>query len=185
MNILSKKGIELAISTFVVMIIGIIIVVAGIVVMRNLAKGSEDIVKTIDQITKNKIERMLSEGAQLAVPSTSSSIKGGEKYVFFFGLQNKLGTEKNFEIKIISPERGYDLRTGQSISIPEELSFNILLPKSDFKLKPNEAETELSVMIKVPKGMPKAGYPFRLEVYYKENNQDKFYDAQVLTINVN
>jgi hypothetical protein len=84
-----KAAIGLAINTIVIVIISIVILGAGVALMRNMIGGAEDIKDQLDRQTEAELERLLiDQGKKVALPLHTATIEAGENHVFGLGILN-------------------------------------------------------------------------------------------------
>ncbi len=102
MKKLNNKAIEIAVSTFVTLILVLLIFSYSVYLLWNLYYGGEEIYQGIDAKTQSAIERMLfSENSIVAIPISRQEGKIGDKLVFGLGIRNILDEPKtNFQIKV-------------------------------------------------------------------------------------
>ena len=86
-----KRGaIELSASFLVTILIAIVMLGLGILFLRQLFSGAEDIRQDIDVQTESQIEALLNQGQQVAVPFNSQTVLRGKDHLFGVGIVNIL-----------------------------------------------------------------------------------------------
>jgi len=95
---MQKRGMELAVSTIVIIILSILIFIGGIALTWKLFAGAEELKTGIEQKTKQQIEAMLRQGTDLvAIPINSQRVDIGKDAVFGLGIRN-IKQEPDFTI---------------------------------------------------------------------------------------
>ena len=164
-----KKGIQLSINFLVTIIIGIVLLVLGILILRQFIGGAEEIKEDLDARTEAQLSNLLSAGQQVAVPFNSQTIRRGDGYLFGLGILNILdptppATTISFEIKASFSIA--DAALPPDVEHPDEwLRYN----RESFDLRKSEQHSE-PVLIQVPKNAQSGTYIFNVEVKNLETN---------------
>jgi hypothetical protein len=100
-----RKGFEMAISTVVVMILGILIIGGGVIMLRQLTKSGEG---AVDDLSKSQIAALnglLTQGQLVAVFPSNGVITAGDTKVFGAAVVNKLTSPTDFTVRhrVIDP----------------------------------------------------------------------------------
>jgi hypothetical protein len=98
---MNKKGIELAISFVVIIIISLVVFAGSMVIVRNIFSGAEELKATLDQQTDSQIQEMLSAGEIVAVPLAHKAIAIGDKAVFWAAVSNAFQTATNDKFYVL------------------------------------------------------------------------------------
>ena len=96
-----KKGIQLSMNFLVTIIIAIVILVLGILVLRQFIGGAEELKTDLDERTEAQLSNLLSAGQQVAVTFNTQTIKRGKSHLFGLGILN-IGDDppNSFEISL-------------------------------------------------------------------------------------
>jgi|GEM_PF-3115035 len=94
-----RKGMEIAVSTVVVLIIGIIVFGSGIFLMGKINKGIGDIEKNMDSNTENQLRAQLASGGVVAVPESGKVIRRGQTANYWIAIRNTLNKDQEFTVK--------------------------------------------------------------------------------------
>lgn len=101
----SRAGVELAINTIVVLILGIVVLIAGGVIIKNLLSEAPGIVKKLSAKQIGDLEGQLTDGQLVAVSPQAQTSYGGKWVGFGLGVRNTLSTDETFGVDIYySPE---------------------------------------------------------------------------------
>jgi len=125
---MNKKGIELAISFVVIIIISLVVFAGSMVIVRNIFSGAEELKATLDQQTDSQIQEMLSAGEIVAVPLAHKAIAIGDKAVFWAAVSNALQTATNDKFYVLV---GFDKAYNPDGSAPESGS-NLLSASQNY-----------------------------------------------------
>lgn len=179
-----KAAIGLAINTIVVVVIAMVILASGIVLMRNMIGGAEDIKTQLDQQTETELERLLiDEGKKVALPLHTTILFAGESHVFGLGILNIGETDKFFITVTISKilDRNEDDVTSERSDYAESW---LLYDSEETTIAENE-HLSLPILVDVPNDAKKGTYIYNVEVFdmnfespdpvLKYDNTKKFY----------
>ena len=100
MRLKNKRGIELAVNFFVIMIISLVILGMGIYLVSLFFKTTEELKTNLDEQTSKEIQKILFEGKRVAIPLSNTELKRGKGHTFGLGILNILGETKNFKVHI-------------------------------------------------------------------------------------
>jgi hypothetical protein len=75
---MARKGFEIAVSTLVILVLGIIIVSGGILLLRNISSGSNELVDQITTSQRAGLRDLLNQGQLVAVYPGNLKIAGGK-----------------------------------------------------------------------------------------------------------
>ncbi len=115
---MQRRGMELAVNTLVVIILGIIIVGGGLALINNIYHKAVKLPDQVSQQTQEQLFSMLINGDQrIAVLNNVKKAKRGKTATFPIAIQNDLeGTEATFRVKsmeqIAGPQCTNDCPTG-------------------------------------------------------------------------
>ena len=161
----SKKGVEIAASTMVILIISVLIFGYSIYFLFEMWRGIEPIGNQIDAQTQTQINSLLKDSRQkIAIPLTKKTVYSGETAVFWIGIKNVGDADSSFDItttfseafssdgkKSISTESGNN--PGSWTGNFKELNLDI----------PPKQQGETFIIIK-PDTQQKGVYVFKVEV---------------------
>jgi hypothetical protein len=109
---LGRRGMEMAVGTLVTMIVGIVIIIAGIVIVNMVRDASIDEVGRVTSEQQARIRALLSEGKLVAVYPASARLRSGDAYTFALGVQNVVGADQ-FSVAVTSPNVATLKKTGE------------------------------------------------------------------------
>jgi hypothetical protein len=159
------KGFELAISTLVVMILGVLIIGGGLLIVAKLTKSSTDAAGTLTANQRNHLKELMSTGQLVAVYPLSQTIPAGTSGTVGVGVENRLGTDATFEV-FVKDAQGNDA------------SWARVLPTLDVA---NNKQAEAVIVLSPPKTLAQGTYTFLVNVTVA----DATYDAvRVFTVRV-
>lgn len=164
---MTKGSIQLSIGMLVTIIIGIVMLVLGIVFLRQIIGGAEELREDLDEQTEAQLIALLDQGQQVALPFNTQTIKRGGSYIFGVAVVNILNNDKPSTFRVaITP--GVAVDKAKKEFSPAELQ-NVdrqswvrhdALP---FQLSKNDRQ-RLSIRIAVPSNAPQGMYTFNVEV---------------------
>lgn len=96
----SRAGVELAINTVVVLILGIIIVGGGIAMVWNLVEGGTDLVADVTDAQTRDIEERFADGQLVATAPQSMEIRAGDRGSAAVGVRSILSAQETFTLNI-------------------------------------------------------------------------------------
>jgi hypothetical protein len=141
----NKRGIELTVNFFVIMIISLVILGMGIYLVSLFFTTTEEVKTNLDIQTERHIQRILIGGERVAIPINEKEIRRGKGDIFGLGILNILGETKNFTINI---EDGPFITTTNEISNP---SVNIIHLPSQTKEILNNEQKIFGIPVRVPR----------------------------------
>ena len=169
-----KAAIGLAINTIVIVIISIVILGAGVALMRNMIGGAEDIKAQLDRQTEAELERLLiDQGKKVALPLHTATVEAGESHVFGLGILNidvdSYGTQFTMEVLYSSyiDDEGND---GALDADDEPLSW-LLYDSGPVTVNENEHYSE-AIQVNLPEDAPKGTHIFNVKVHYDKEKLD-------------
>ena len=95
----SRKGFEISISTLVVLILGIVIVTAGILLLKSIVSESDSFVSSPSKDAQNAINSILDDGQAVAVYPAHLELSPGKSGIAELGIENALVTQERFDIQ--------------------------------------------------------------------------------------
>lgn len=170
MSFKSKKGaINLAVSTIVIVVICLVVLGAGISLMRNMITGAEEIKDQLDMQTEEELERLLvDQGKKVALPLHTVTLEAGENHVFGIGILNidseTYGEEFTMAIELSKVLDDSDDEITSSIDATEALSW-ILYDSSTLIVEENQHRKE-SILVDLPEDATKGTYIFNVDIDY-------------------
>jgi len=138
---MNKKGMELAISFFVTLIIALVVFSGSIYIVKQFFTTATETRENIDRQTEAEIQSLLREGTPVAIPLSKKRIVKGKSDTFWVGIENILEQDNEFYVRACF-SNAFD--TNGQIMIEPEAGFienNWILysegphaiPKNDFK----------------------------------------------------
>lgn len=179
----NKKGFELSATMLVVIILGIVILIAGLNIFFSAYDKTIELKESVDTQTQRQLESLLDDGGLVVVPVTSKVGERGDVVDFNLGVNNERGQDEKFTIQV-----EYLDGTGNDVFKVncEWGQCGPLWNKNEFTLKNNE-QKYVPIRIIIPKKTSKGQYVFYLDVMYKEEasgSYEKYGARQLLTVNI-
>ena len=165
-----KAAIQLSMNFLVTIIIALVMLAAGIVLLRNFVLVTEGAQANVDERTEQRLAVLLDQGEQVAIPFSRQTLKRGDQHVFSVGVLNilappdELGTEFRIKISVSSA------RDSQDRDISIDLSDWVTYSDLPFSLQKNERQ-KVNVLVSVPTGAKSGTYIFNVGVYTTHNNK--------------
>ena len=97
----SRRGVELAINTVVVLILGVIIVGGGVAMVSVILHEGETIAKEVSQAQMRQLDTLYGQGYLVAVTPKRVDVRAGDTAVFALGAQNILKTPEVFAVNVV------------------------------------------------------------------------------------
>lgn len=94
-----KKAFELSATIIVLLVISIVIFAGGIILVKKLFSGAEEIKGEIERSTQEQIESLLRGGGIVAIPLNKKEVPRGKGNVFGLGIRN-VGSEGEFWVAV-------------------------------------------------------------------------------------
>ncbi len=96
----SRKGVELAINTIIVLILGLVILSMGFALVWQIVAGGEKLSEDFSQTTRDQLKNMLQKGQLVALYPTNVEVNAGEQQVIGLMIQNRLEDSTEFDISV-------------------------------------------------------------------------------------
>lgn len=168
--ILTKRGaIQLTMGFLVTIIISIVLLALGILFLRQLVTGAEEIKLDLDQQTESQLASLLDQGQQIAIPFNTQTIRRGNSHIFGIGILN-IQEQGIFELSVTlskavdTANNEFPAQTIRNLNIPAWLRYDA----SGFQLNKNERQS-IPLLIQIPTNAPSGTYIFNVQV--KRNNE--------------
>ena len=166
----NKKGMEIAVSTVVGMILGALMLFAGIALLVNVLGQTEE---TYDQITsrmREEIENAFVSNDPIYIHRRSITPERSEDVFFGIGILNIFDDTREFRVDV-SPDSVFD--SGDS-----QVSF--LLPFNPLELVPNQRE--VFFIVAPTSDLPRGQHAITLNISYVDVDSGEFvqYDTPKL-----
>lgn len=97
---LKKRGLELSVSFFVILILTIIIFAGSLYFLRQFYTATETLRQELDRDTEAQLQALIRDGSIVAVPLNKATLARGKGATFWVGVQNILNQQKNFGIDV-------------------------------------------------------------------------------------
>lgn len=174
-----KASINLAMSTIVMVIIGMVMLTSGIILMQSFISGAEEIKSQLDAQTESELERLLiDQGKKVALPLHTVILEAGEDHIFGLGILNIDSTlyGESFSIDI-TLSKLIDENSLEIESVDEAETVSWLLYNTDvLTIEENEHKSE-AIYIGVPEDAYKGTYIYNVYVYYDGTSGSTKYDS--------
>jgi len=96
-----KRGMELAMTVVVLIIISIIIFIGGLALVWKFFAGAEEIKSQIDRSTQQQIETLLLQGNEIvAIPINTKTVRTGTDTTFGLGIRNVGRDTQDYFVRI-------------------------------------------------------------------------------------
>ncbi|MBR9700245.1 hypothetical protein GOV11_00055 [Candidatus Woesearchaeota archaeon] len=151
---MDRHGMELAIGTLVVIILGIIIVGMGITLIYMVLDLGEETIDAVTDSQRSELRQLIASGDLVAVTPGSVKIRAGESAIFAAGIENRLKKKTYFSISM----KGLDEARG-------EITWHTYLEPGP--IDPNQY-SDFLVIISVPVDALPGTYTFIVKVTYEE-----------------
>jgi hypothetical protein len=159
---MNKKGMEFAVGTFVGLILGLAMFIAGSMIFYNIYDKATESQQDVDSRMRDQILRTFNDGSQLYLPQTSIT-KGSDRYVtVYFAVHNVNNIEKTFTVEV-SP---------QSPTLTTQQLPTITVAGNS---------REVGIILVDTQGADRGQYPFVVQL---KDGTDNYGSARVFTINV-
>lgn len=174
-----KASINLAMSTIVIVIIGMVMLTSGILLMKTFISGAEDIKEQLDAQTESELERLLiDQGKKVALPLHTIDLEAGEDHIFGLGILNIDSTLYGEEFNlVITLSKLLDEDSVEVEDVNEEEALSWLLYNTDtLYIEENEHVSEV-IYVGVPEDAAKGTYIYNVYVYYGGAADSVKYDS--------
>lgn len=172
----NKKGMEIAISTLVGIIIGAMMLFAGIALLTTILSRTQEVYGQIDAQMREEVLNAFVRDDAIYIHRNPVSPRRSEDAVFGIGLQNIRRTTKNFTIHLLNED---DFNT-------EEYKVAYLLPGDDqSKITLNPRQKEVFFIIVPTMNLERGQHTLtlRIEYYDEDEGQNVHYKSAVLYVN--
>ncbi|MBT4651777.1 hypothetical protein HOC13_04635 [Candidatus Woesearchaeota archaeon] len=176
---MNKKGIELSINVFVVIILSLIMLSGGVYLLRSFIVTSIGVESDLDAMTQEQLERLLvDEGRQVALPFFSAELEAGDTHIYGLGILNIDEDEFGDSFSITIEPAAYVNLDGKSGTITDLAPFEkwLLYNTNELTIKENQ-HVEEAILVEVPNGAEKGTYIFDVKVMHSPDNNNDQYDA--------
>jgi len=99
-----KKGMEIAITTVVGLILGALMLFAGVALVTNIVGKTNDAQSQVSEQMEQDIIDAFDNNDLVYVHRSQIEVKGKEDAVFGLGIHNIYGNERDFRLKIVSED---------------------------------------------------------------------------------
>jgi len=153
-----RRGMELAVNTLVVLILGIVIVGGGLALINSIYHKAVKLPDQVSQQTQEQLFSMLLNGDQrIAVLNNVQKVKRGKTATFPIAIQNDLeGTEATFKVKDMTKIGGPDCTVGTDCPTGIYLKNEMTIKRYNHKA--------FYVGVQVPKSAKSGEYVFMVNV---------------------
>jgi hypothetical protein len=154
-----KKGMELAVNMLVVVILGIVMLGAGIFIFMKVMNSTGKVSDIVDENQQKLIEDSMINGCgTICIPfATKDNVPRGELASFNMGIENLFDEPHTFRIKVTGPTA---TGTTTQESLPHYVNEN-----NEVTINPHEREYK-KLNIFVPKNAPIGQHIFTIKICY-------------------
>jgi hypothetical protein len=150
-----KKGIELSVNFFVIIILGLIVFGIGFAIFKDVFQKGWDIYEDVDRQTEQRIISMLNDdGALVAVPYLTKTVERGDLGKYALGIRNEFEESKDFRFEVT--------KMGEVAIEPLYISDAVSIGPNSYK--------SFQIGLEVDKGVPKGQYGFTIKVFANNEN---------------
>jgi hypothetical protein len=153
----SRSGMELAVSTLVVMILGILIIGGGIILVGKISGGGIDVIDKVSNDQQRDLQAMLTSGQLVAVTPAHQNF-AGKDLRFGLGISNHLGERTKFSISVTSAQ-------GWGVNHLPDITIN------------HTEQATAPIIITVPSDAPQGTYTFLVNVTHTADGEIALYDS--------
>ncbi|MEM4181798.1 MAG: hypothetical protein QXX68_01430 [Candidatus Pacearchaeota archaeon] len=169
-----KAAMELSIGTIVIVVIAMVMLVLGIMLVRNIFFGSQRAVSGLNDQVSNEINKLFGEDKKIVIyPSTKQiEVRQGKQEGFAIGIKNKLSGSQaknalfSYEITPVS-------NVENDCGVSKEDILNLFVAESyrgeDIPIPTGENEP-IVILFETGEGDPLCTVRFRIDVKANENN---------------
>ena len=177
----SRRGIELSINTIVVVVLGVIILGAGIMMLFKIAKQSEEFIGDVSEAQKQQLEEKMLAGETFLVADNVREAESDKGEVYAIGLKNKLTRTSEFKVTISANKLIKEDGTTTTFTIGTATG-NIRLLMENYDTKPislaaNEQTSNIRAKITIPPGAAAGIYVFDVTATQKNGGSWEPYTA--------
>jgi hypothetical protein len=174
-----KAAIELSINTIVIIVLAMSMLILGLVLIKNLFGGADDVIKlTNDQVISKINEQFGSEEKVAIYPITEEvTIKQGKQGGFALVIRNQLTGASSQNAKFsYTVKPASDIKADCGISEAELMSFFVAGSDSDKDIPIATGEPLVKkILLQTQKGDPLCTVQFRIDVTNDGNNYKSKY----------
>ena len=178
-----RAAIELSIGTIVIIVLAMSMLILGIVLIKNIFEGANDIATMTSAQLKDQVSKMFGDDKKLVVypDSRHINVEQGKTSGFGIGIKNLLpgnseGTEFSYEVVVSDPDIrkkcGIGERDAEDWMVTGRAESNIEIASGDF--------TSTKVLFEIPAGSPLCTIRYRINV--KADNQIYFSEIMDVTV---
>ncbi len=184
LNLMRKKkaAIELSVGTIVVIVLAMSMLILGLVLIRNIFKGSIDNFDALNRNVEGEINKLFNERGEKTViylPKEELELKKGKSFGVGFGVKNTVGgesTQGKFEYKI----EASSVQKGCQLTITEANNYLILGDSGSFSLSPGATNSKLKVTVQIPDSAPLCQIRYELRV----TKEGQTYDTNAFNLKI-
>ena len=96
----SRKGVELAVNTVVVLILGVIVVGAGVALVWDLVREGSAFAGEVSTAQRSRLAQLYGEGQLVAVTPQSLELRAGDRGQVAVGVRSILSAEEAFTVGV-------------------------------------------------------------------------------------
>jgi hypothetical protein len=158
-----KAAMEMSIGTIVTIVLSVTMLILGVVLIKNIFTGGEDIVNMGTDLAKSRVQTLLGEDERVVIyPDTDAiEIKQEKMGAALIGIKN-LGSEETFSYLI----KVYDIGNSCPDSMTNEKAMSLLESRenaSDIMI-PSGDSVSKKIIFKIPLGTPLCTIGYTVEV---------------------
>lgn len=97
---MDRRGLELSLNFLVILILSLVVFLGGLALVNMMMGFANQQASGLDDESKRKIESILNEGEQVAIPFYKKEVRMGKYVNYGVGIYNVLGEEKVFWVTV-------------------------------------------------------------------------------------
>jgi hypothetical protein len=163
----NKGAIQLSLNFLVTIIIALVLLAAGIVLLRQFVDASVSVQVDVDQRTQDRLAALLDQGQQVAVPFSTKELKRGDEHTFVVGVLNILDEQQSAFKILIDSSTAVDK---EGNNVPVELDEWVSYITDSFSIGKGKHHNA-RVLLTVPNSAPSGTYIFNVEVINTDSGE--------------
>ena len=175
----TKGQVELSVGTIVIIVLAMVMLIGGVMLVRNIFSGSTDAITTVSDQISNEINKMFGEDKKVVVYPSSDTIKVGQDKIegFAIGIRNKLtgaqsqNAQFSYDVVAVS-----DVQEDCGVSLAEINNLFSAGSNSDTGIPIATGDPKaIVVLFDTGEGDPLCTVRFRIDVKANSQNYDYAY----------
>ena len=158
----NKKGMEIAISTVVGMILGALMLFAGIALLANVMRQTDETYEEITARMRDEIEKAHTSNDPIYIHRRSITVSSSDDDVFFgISVLNVFDQQRNFSVELEYDQNKFDDGSSTVEFFPLSREFEL-----------NPTQREVYFVIAPTKNLPRGQHSITLRISYENDTGD-------------